>query len=810
MTLLNTFATSTEDRTKPMNRKLLLFLSCLYCSLSAVNAQNSILRGQVTTSDSKPIEFVNVGLKGISKGSSTDRLGTYEIKNIQPGTYTVFASFVSAGKQEQTVTLDAGEVLTLNFTLAESSTALEEVIVSDISTNRFYSDSSFVVGKLPLKDLDNPQVYNSISSKLLKEQVVVNMGDALKNATGVARLWESTGRGGDGGEFYAMRGFAVQPTMVNGLPSVNNGSLDPANVETLDVIKGPSGTLFGSPMISYGGLINITTKKPKDQFKGELGFITGSFGMNRLTGDINVPLTEEASVRLNTAYQSQNTFQDAGGRKSFFIAPSFKLKASERLTFLINTEFLNSESANAPMIFLSRYAPISFSSTELFDRNYERSFTSDELTINNNSYAIQAQAFYKLSDRWTSQTAISRSMTKTDGYYQYLWDQSNGNDFLRYISNRNGQTLTTDIQQNFIGNFDLGGLKNKIVIGVDYFQSEIRNSSSGWVEDGIVSLQDGNDTGDLTKAGVDDLLIGSFEGNSTAKSEIVSAYISDVVEVLPSFSVMASVRIDRFSGKTAYFSTDEVKSQTSVSPKFGFVYQPIKDKVSVFGNYMNGFVNVAPVQVSNVDGSNPQMKAFDPEHANQYELGVKTYLYQDKIALTASYYNITVNNRVMTDPTNVNNSIQGGEVESKGFELSLIATPATGWNIVAGYSKNDAKVTKDNPSDGYLGLRPEEAGPEDMVNFWTSYTFSRGALRGFGLGFGGNTASEYLTLNRADTGTFTLPAYQVFNASVSYSGARYLLALKINNLSDERYYTGWSTLTPQNPRNAALSLNYRF
>src|SRR5690606_4767377 len=124
-----------------------------------------------------------------------------------PGTYTIFASFVGAEKQEQTVTLAAGQVLTLNFTLAESSTALEEVIVSDISSNRFYSDSSFTVAKLPLKDLDNPQVYNSISSRLLKAQVVVNMNDALENAFGVARLWESTGRGGDGAEFYAMRGF---------------------------------------------------------------------------------------------------------------------------------------------------------------------------------------------------------------------------------------------------------------------------------------------------------------------------------------------------------------------------------------------------------------------------------------------------------------------------------------------------------------------------------------------------------------------------------------------------------------------------
>src|SRR3546814_18111190 len=46
--------------------------------------------------------------------------------------------------------------------------------------------------------------------------------------------------------YYSMRGFSVQPTMVNGLPGLTNGSLDPAGIERIDVIKGPSGTLFGS------------------------------------------------------------------------------------------------------------------------------------------------------------------------------------------------------------------------------------------------------------------------------------------------------------------------------------------------------------------------------------------------------------------------------------------------------------------------------------------------------------------------------------------------------------------------------------
>lgn len=792
-----------------MNHKSLPLILLLSTFSFWAFAQTAILKGKVSTSDNQGLEFVSVGIQGLSKGTTTDRYGKYEIKNIEPGTYTVFASFVGLEKQELQITLNAGETKTLDFTVKESSTELTEVVVTDFSSNRFYSDSSFTIGKLPLKDLENPQVYNSISGRLLREQVVTSMNDAIKNATGVTRLWESTGRGGDGAEYYAMRGFSVQPTLVNGMPNVNNGALDPANIETIDVIKGPSGTLFGSAVISYGGLINITTKKPFDLFKGEVGFITGSFGMNRLTADVNVPISESTSIRLNTAYHAQNTFQDAGSRRSIFFAPSFKFRASERLTFLINTEFLESNSINAPMIFLNRNAALKFDRIDPFLANYERSFTGNELSIRNPSYGIQAQALYTLSSSWTSQTVISRSSTQTDGYYHYLFDAGDGDSFTRFISDRNGQTTTTDIQQNFIGDFTLGSFRNRVVVGFDYYDQSIFNGSTGWVANGAVRLSDGSDSGVLTQAGVDELLRNSFEGNSTGKSTVLSAYISDVINLRSNLSVMASLRADRFEGKTDYWIDEEVKSQTALSPKLGIVYQPIKDKVSLFANYMNGFVNVAPRTVANLDGTNPRLQAFDPEQANQVEFGVKANLLKDRLAATASYYDIRVKNRLINDPDNPNNTLQAGEVESKGFEFSLVASPFEGMSVIAGYSNNSAEVTRDNPVNGYLGLRPEEAGPEELINFWLSYSIPTGSFKGFGLGFGGNSASEHLTLNRSN-GTFTIPAYQVFNAAISYTSSQYLLAFKVNNLGNERYFSGWSTVTPQAPRNVALSFNYRF
>lgn len=694
-------------------------------------------------------------------------------------------------------------------TKKDTLNTLKEVEINN--KYKYKREKSTTVSKMPLNNIENPQVYNTVTSELLKEQVVTNFNDALKNATGITRLWESTGRGGDGAEYYSMRGFAVQPTMINGLPGINNGSIDPINVDTIEVIKGPSGTLFGSSLISYGGLINIVTKKPFSTFGGEIAYNAGTYGMDRITADVNIPLSKDASVRINAANQSEDSFQDAGFSKSLFIAPSLSYRVNDKLSFLINTEFTNRTSANAPMIFLSRYSPLSFNSMDLFEQNYKKSYTSNELTMSNPTFNMQAQMFYKLSEQWTSQTVLSRSNTKTNGYYHYLWDSANGDEFTRFISKGNSQTRATDIQQNFIGDFKIGKLRNRMVVGIDYFNLNQKNGNMGWLDFGTVSLVNQTDTvtdpisGDisnteLTQNAVDAVLEGSYTGISNSKTEVISTYVSDVVNITDKLSVMASVRVDKFISKT----DDESFNQTTVSPKFGAVYQLIQNKVSVFGNYMNGFVNNG--QQQQLDGS---YTSFKPEHANQYEFGLKTNLYKDIISATISYYNIDVTDKVNSNAA-FTTFLQGGEVNSNGVEISFTANPIKGLNVIAGYSYNDSEVIKDVLDDTYTGYRPEEAGPRALVNLWANYTFTTGSLKGFGIGFGGNHASEYQVLHRKNTGTFNIPEYTIFNSALSYNTDKFNITLKVNNLLNEKYFAGWSTVTPQKLRSLTAGLTYKF
>lgn len=313
-----------------MKTKLSLFslLFSLLFSTTIWSQEKATIKGQITVNDNQSPENITVILKGTRLGTTTDAKGNYKIKNVKAGSYTLKISAIGYNGKEQKINVTDGQELTQNVSISSNSEELTEVLINGGKTNHFARKENIQVSRLPLKNLENPQVYTTITGELLKEQVVTTFDDAMKNVPGLTSLWASTGRGGDGGSYYSLRGFAVQATMVNGLPGLTNGSLDPANVDRIEVIKGPSGTLFGSSLISYGGLINTTTKRPYKTFGGEVNYTVGSYGQNRVTVDVNTPLNDSKGLnfRINSAYNKQESFQDAGFRESFLLLPLYLMK----------------------------------------------------------------------------------------------------------------------------------------------------------------------------------------------------------------------------------------------------------------------------------------------------------------------------------------------------------------------------------------------------------------------------------------------------------------------------------------------------
>ncbi|NSL85284.1 TonB-dependent receptor [Chitinophaga sp. Mgbs1] len=806
--------------------QLVTLLMLLVTTATAQQAATGAIKGTITTSDGEPGAFVSIQIKETNRGTVANEKGEYVFRKVAPGSYTLQMSLMGHEAVEQQVTVTAGSTAVVNIRLQLSNTQLSEVKVQGVQ-NRMKKESDYVA-RLPIKNLENPQVYNVVSKELMKEQVITTVDDALKNAPGVNRLWSSTGRPGDGAGYFSMRGFSIQPSMVNGIAGISNGNMDPANIERIETIKGPSGTLFGSSLISFGGLINIVTKRPYDVFGGELSYTGGTFGLNRLTADINTPLTKDKSVllRTNAAYHYEGSFQDAGFRRSFFVAPSLSYKVNDRLSFLVNTEIYNGESTNTLMVFLNRARPLIAKTPAELGIDFNRSFTSNDLTYKTPTVNVMGQANYKLSDKWTSQTTVSRSNRSSRGYYSYVMFLDAGstpylapNDSIlsRFAYHQQSTSITTDVQQNFTGDFKIGSLRNRVVAGIDFLSIKTDNNNSPYLLFDSLSAVNTRDPRyiQLNRQSVDAKLAASKGAPiwNTNTSYTYSAYVSDVLNVTDWLIAMASIRVDHFDTKgTQDFvkgTTTGTYSQTSVSPKFGLIFQPLKDRLSLFANYMNGFRNLPPAAPTA-----PELTiTIKPQQANQIEGGVKYESANRKLNLTASYYNILVTNMVRTASATINGtpynySIQDGSQRSKGVEVDLSANPLPGLNIIAGYGYNDSKMEQ---SDKFvLGRRPTTAGPAHLANAWISYTIPSGPANGLGAGLGGNYASENIITNDLRTGQFILPAYTILNASIFYNAKAYRLALKLDNLTNKEYFGGWTTVEKQMPRRLSANVSFRF
>ena len=875
---------------------------------TAVVAQQAKITGKVVDNTGEPLPGVNVIITNSTKGAQTDIDGNFSITTTE-GSYSLKLSFIGF----KTKLIDAKAPSNLsNITLYEGNELLQEVkIVS--RNNTFSRKKTAYVSKLALKDIENPQVYSTVTSEILTSQLVTDLDEAMTNATGIYKLWEATGRSpGNGTSFFSSRGFEVQPRLIDGVAGVTFSSLDPSYIERIEVVKGPAATLFGSTETSLGGLINVVTKKPYAGTGGSVSYTVGSFGTHRASVDYNTSLgnNDKAYLRVNGSYLTKDSFQDAGFKDTYYVAPSVTYRVNNNLNISAGVEFSKTKQTNPSMLFLRRGMPLVSNTIEEMGVDHTKSFTNDDIYLNNTTFNTRTIVDYKISDKWSSKTIFSSSYGETDGYYQYQFDGGSAgilqlnsiatelekaknaglltdaqlafinsqinpyisamtteaqsmlmtDSFVRTYSKRDANLTRINLQQNFTGDFKIGDIRNRMVIGADYIRSYTKNND----KNGNVNLTQNSQfpqlIGTLNALGlsnISDVVISGFAGfpyfdaflhgngtiqdnsfapnprlqgptkaqldadfenipafNRETRQQTLAAYVSDVINVTPNFTVSLGARVDYFDQDGLLSSSEDNYTKTTFSPSVGLLYQPIKDKLSVFANYQTGFNNVDPVV--NSDGT---ITTFKPQKAVQFEGGVKTNLFNSKLNLGASYYHITVDDTAGRDPNGilVSSVIDIAEVVSKGIELELNANPVSGLNIRASYAFNDMKYTDVTSEKAgreiieFKDRRPESAGPESLYNFWADYKFQEGSFaENFGLGFGFNGASENLTVNNATTGTFTLPSYTIFNASAYYDVDKFRVGFKVNNLTDKVYYTGWTTINAQPTRAFLGTISYKF
>lgn len=692
-----------------------------------------------------------------------------------------------------------------------ASKNIEEVIINKM-VKKLDTESS---NKMQVSFIENPQVYSSIDRGILENQNIFTVDDAYRNVTGLQKMWNPTGRAGDGGSFFVLRGFPSQASTRNGMVAPVTSTIDAINVETLEFLKGPVGTLYGSTVASYGGLINRVTKKPQQNFFGAVSASAGSYNIYRATADINAPITKDLLFRVNTAYTNEGNFTkpDAKNQYSTF-APSLTWNVSDKVQLNVDYELFNNRvTANPYFFYLSPKTLNGIDNMKDLEKaaglDYKESFIGNDLYMTARNSNIFGNVKWKINNNITSSTYINNSDSYSDGYNPYFsvaYDNTSSSYLVaRADQSTNGSKKSWfQIQQNF--NFDYNfsnGMKNKTVVGFDYMRTteRLRYKYLNFNFDTVAAS--GADYSGMNASALEALYADTNNFSTwdyLRDLNTYSGYISNLFTPIANLHIMAGLRYENndYLGGTSGPNTEEAYNQSAFSPKAGIVYEIVKGTFSVFGNYQNSFSSKG-YYTSDTAGNTT---LSEPERGNQFEGGFKASLFNNRFNATLSYYNIKVKNQLLYTgeyaPNFVSVQQQIASTLSKGFELEVNAYLVKGFSLVGGLAYND---TVDESTD----LRPTTAGSFWNANFNLAYQFVDGKIKGLGFGFGGNYASD----NNV-TGDFILPKYFVLNANAFYDAKKFRIGVKVDNFTNEHYWTGYSTANPQILANFLGTIAYKF
>ncbi len=172
---------------RPLSRlvllKLFIILSLVSISAFAANEPSSEIKGKVLTSDGQPAAFVSIQIKNKNRGTITDYKGEFSFKRLQSGHYTLQISLVGHETMEKEVDVEDGQVAAIVLQIQATNEQLEEVTVYT-RRNKFANKETDNVARMPLENLENPQVYNVVGKELMKEQVIVERTDLYRNVPG--------------------------------------------------------------------------------------------------------------------------------------------------------------------------------------------------------------------------------------------------------------------------------------------------------------------------------------------------------------------------------------------------------------------------------------------------------------------------------------------------------------------------------------------------------------------------------------------------------------------------------------------------
>jgi iron complex outermembrane receptor protein len=669
---------------------------------------------------------------------------------------------------------------------------------SDGEINGYVAKQSQTASKTDTPVLLTPQSVSVIGREELSARNTQTTTQAIQYSPGV---FTSNSAASQRFDYFNLRGFdaTLSGTLLDGLRSTTAQSYvryQPYGMERIEVLRGPSGFLYGAG--SPGGVVNLISKRPTEDRRREIGVQIGNY--DRLQGqfDFSGPLNSDKTLlyRFVGLGRASDTQYDHVPDDTGYIAPSFTWRpdADTSLTVLGS---LSRDEFGPPRPFLPIYGTLLDNPNgEISSNTYlDGSELDNHLTQANIGYIFDHQ----VDGIWSIHSASRYSYT--DLFTQTLSGTGLASDMrtlnrAAYEFNITGKIFSTDNHAK--AEWNAGTVRGTSVFGVSW-----RNTDEDYY------LNYGS-------AASIDIFNPSYGASFNASrpftrtdqtSDEIGAYTAHTLTFADHVLLDLSARHDWVSTETDNLLTGASTSQDddAFTYRAGLTYQSDAGAAP----YVSYATSFSPVLGTNFYG-----EAYKPTRGKQYEAGVK---YQPKGfdgLFTLAVYELVQDNVKTTDPANSLNSVQTGEVTSRGVELSAVANITAALKLSASYTYNDLETTETTVA-GALGKVPT-GQPERLTTLWVDYEISGGTFAGLGLGVG----LRYVGATYADTAnTIKLPDFTLVDAAIRYDFAKrhpdlegMRLSVNATNLFDKHYYSTCSSTSCNEGygRGASATLSYQW
>lgn len=829
-----------------------LFSVLMFCcfSLTTVFAQQTTeVRGRVTDENKQPLIGVDVVLEGTSIGVSTNDKGFYELRNVPVGKQTIVFSYL--GFQTLKIRTDvapnpSGTHTHLDVQLSEELTALQEVEVIGRKESSYKNTNSFIGTKTASALKEVPQSVGYVTKELILDQGATTVNEVVKNISGVNQNSSYND--------FSIRGFRAtgnrnSGNLLNGMRAQTSlwkqSSL--ANIERVEVIKGPASALFGNA--APGGVINRVTKKPLFENKNSITVGVGSWNTLKTYGDFTGPLNPKKTLlyRLNLGYEKTDSFRDLQGSESIIAAPSFSYIPNEKTHINVDFVYQNfngkiDRGQSVPADGNVYSTPISRSLSAANDFLKENTLNTTIALTHKFSDHISLNAIYLNS----SYSEDMLEHTQANLYYKQIGNGANAfrytdpNKVMMTVNQRKRYFANNSFNTYFNFNFNTGILKHKLLVGYDYFISEQKAGSSSISAQGYLSKDKTKVVNTYTTTA--NVLAGSVQTPTTnvpvfdlydpiagnAYKDISKyiwkqntlnpyeeyshgVYVQEQIDI-SIVKLLIGLRQEWFTEILNKETTKEISRQTSAFiPRMGLVVEA-SENINLYSTWVKGF----QPQGANIQ-SDPDRYGgpFDYMKSELYEVGLKTEWFNKRLSATLAIFKITQENSLEQSP-------KAGKAdwrvpvdeESNGFELDVAGQILPNFSVIANYAYTDARIVKLKEEGAIKDLNVQRPStPRHAANLWTKYIFENGSLKGLGVGIGVSYASERLGQVGRRATAASYPDYTLLNAVLYYKVKDVQLQLNVNNVLNRTYWiSGYDNLRnfPGAPRNINASVTYRF